>query len=38
MSVIKKAMDQAETSANGLIKMMDSVEVVAIQHAAWRKH
>lgn len=34
MSVMKKAMDQAETGADGLTKMMASADVQAIQHAA----
>lgn len=34
ISVMKKAMDQAESGANGLLKMMDSANVAALQHAA----
>lgn len=33
MSVMKKAMDQAETGADGLTKMLVSADVQALQHA-----
>lgn len=34
ISVMKKAMDQAETGAEGLTKMIASADVQALQHAA----
>lgn len=34
MSVMKKSLDQAETGAEGLTKMLASADVAAIQHAA----
>lgn len=34
LSVIKKAMDQAQVSTDELTKMLDSVDTRAIQHAA----
>lgn len=34
LSVLKKAMEQDQDSADGLTKMMASADVAAIQHAA----
>lgn len=34
LSVMKKSMDQAEQGAEGLMKMMASADIQALQHAA----
>lgn len=34
LSVMKKSMDQAKEGADGLMKMMESVDVQRLQHAA----
>lgn len=34
LSVMKKSLDQAETNGNGLLKMLHSADVAAIQRAS----